>query len=114
MTEDEFWTIERGFWLEGRTHYQAHWSADAIAAFPKPTGVMAGDGFVDGLPDTGSWTGVEMTERAFSRPAPNVAVLAYLGTGRSPTRSYACVCSSVYVDRDGWRMVQHAQVPVAE
>lgn len=112
MTDDAFWTMERGFWLEGRAHYEAHWSPDAIAAFPMPAGIMAGDGFVADLPTNGSWEAVEIERRHLSRPAEDVAVLAYLGTGTRGGERHACICSSTYLERGGsWRMVQHQQTP---
>ena len=111
MADDELWEIERGFWLKGRAHYERHWSDEAIAGFPDPAGIMEGAGFVAGLPDEGSWSSVEMSDRTASRPRDDVAVLAYRADAASAERTYRCTCVSTYLREGHWIMIQHSQVP---
>ena len=115
MTDDEFWEIERGFWLQGRAHYERWFSSDCVAGFPMPTGIMAGNGFVSSLPDDGSWKEVEMGDRTLSRPRTGVVVLGYVGAGQRGEETYRCVCTSTYLEGgSGWRMIQHQQTPAGE
>ena len=115
MTDDEFWQVEDGFWTRGRDHYERWFSPHCVAGFPKPAGIMEGNGFVADLPEAGGWHGVEMSERVVSRPTSNVTVLAYLGLGRRDAETYRCICTSTYVLVDEtWQMVQHQQTPVGD
>ena len=111
MSDEELWAIEEGLWIRGRSHYERWYSNDAVAAFPG-VGIMAGAGFVSTLPETGGYETVEMTQTTLSRPAPSVAVLAYVGTGSRDSETVRCLCTSTYCERDGeWRLVQHQQTP---
>ena len=111
MNDDQLWEIERGFWVHGREHYRRFWSKDAVAGFPRPAGIMTGADFVDSLPDEGGYEEVSMSEKVLARPHEGVAVLAYRAHGRSRDRDYRCICTSTYLDHEGWRMIQHSQVP---
>ena len=112
----EVWTIEESLWTGGRGAYEGAVSPDAVFAFPAPTGIMAGNGFVAHLPDSPGWSEVRMEQRTEGAPAADLRVIAYAATGQRSggEGAYKCTCSSTY-RRDGtrWILVQHAQVPGA-
>ena len=113
MTPD-VWTLEERLWTGGRAAYEGVVSPEAVFAFP--SGLMAGNGFVSGLPDEGGWAAVEMGERHEGAPSPRLRVIAYaaLGTRRDGT-TYRALCSSTYVaDDEAWLLVQHSQTPIAD
>ena len=114
MTDRELWEIERGFWTKGRAHYEAYFGKECLAAFPSPTGIMVGNSFVANLPENGAWQDVEMTERAIARPSSDIAILAYRGIGKGDGEARSSICTSTYMNRDGWTLVQHQQTPVDE
>lgn len=111
---DDVWAIEERLWTGGRAAYEGVVSPEAV--FALPSGLMAGDGFVAGLPDEGAWASVEMGERHEGAPAADLRVIAYaaLGTKRDGA-TYRVLCSSGYVRTDGrWVLAQHSQTPVAD
>ena len=51
MDDEAVWALERGFWENGRAHYEHYLHSEALFAFPDPGGFMQGDRFVAELPD---------------------------------------------------------------
>lgn len=112
----DIWDIEEGFWLKGRSHYEAHLHPECRFAFPEPTGLLKGNGFVAHLDESSPWQSVKLHERSEAQPAPGVTVLSYRGVGTKTDGSpYSAFCTTTYVDQDGTAMlVQHQQTPINE
>ena len=111
---DEVWTMEERLWTGGRAAYEGAVSAEAVFAFP--SGLMAGNGFVAGLPEAAGWASVEMGERREGAPSPDLRVIAYSAIGTKPDGAiYRTLCSSTYVrSGEGWQLVQHSQTPMPD
>ena len=110
---DEVWATEERLWTGGRAAYEGVVSPEAVFAFP--SGLMAGNGFVAGLPDEAGWMAVEMSERNEGAPLPDLRVIAYAAVGtRRDGSTYRTLCSSTYARENGaWRLAQHSQTPIA-
>lgn len=108
---DLLWDLERRFWLEGAAHYERALDPGCVMVFP--FGVLTGEAILESLEAAPRWASVETAERRLAQPADDLAVLAYLATGRRTGEApYEAWCSSTY-RRDGprWRLVQHQQTP---
>jgi len=112
--DDELWSLERALWTGGADHFESLQSEHAIMAFPPPVGIISGSAISDSLRHAPRWTSVEMEDCVLTRPADNVAVLAYRATGRREgEKPYIAICSSVLHCSDGnWQTIQHQQTPV--
>ena len=110
----DVWALEEQLWTGGRAAYDGAISPEAVFAFP--TGLMAGNGFVAGLPDAPGWASVAMNERSEGTPANDVRVIAYAALGTRPDgTTFRALCSSTYVRAgDGWHLAQHSQTPVPD
>lgn len=105
------WDLERRFWLAGSEHYRQVMDPACVMVFPM--GVLAGDEILPSLESAPRWAEVEMAERRLSRPADELAVLAYRASGRREgAAAYEAWCSSTYRRQgSGWRLIQHQQTP---
>ena len=111
MPSDPVWTLERSFWLEGASFYDAHLHAGAVMIFPH-MGILDRISIIESLAAASRWTEVEMEER-HSAAADHTIVLTYLAVARRDTDPpYRAFCSSTYVRTgDDWMMLAHQQTP---
>ncbi|MEL6947364.1 MAG: hypothetical protein AAFO73_06985, partial [Pseudomonadota bacterium] len=98
MADDQtLWEIERGFWLKGASHYRAHLHEACVFAFPEPTGLMRGTGFVEQIGEYSPWASVRFHEDVITRPSDAMAVLAYRAVGtRHDGDPYEAFCTTTY------------------
>ena len=84
--------------------------------FAFPTGLMAGNGFVAGLPEEGAWSSVAMSERHEGAPSDDLRIIAYAALGtKGDGATYRALCSSTYVRSvGGWVLAQHSQTPMPD
>jgi len=110
----DIWEIEEGFWLKGRSHYEAYLHPECLFVFPEPTGLLNGNGFVVHLDESSPWQSVKTHERSKTCPAAGVYVLSYRAVGtKSDGAPYSAFCSTTYVEQDGtMKLVQHQQTPI--
>lgn len=111
---DELWASEEAFWTGGEEHFRRALAADCVMAFPAPVGILTGEGILESLRHAPRWSSVAMQERHATRPAPDLAVLAYLvKSRRGDTAPYRAYCTSTYRRAsEGWLLVQHQQTPL--
>ena len=43
ISDDDIWSLEERFWLDGEPAYRAHRIASAVMLFPEPAGIMQGE-----------------------------------------------------------------------
>jgi hypothetical protein len=114
--EEEIWRAEERLWLEGAGAYRLLLDPACLMAFGG-FGVLRGAAAVTAsLEGAPRWSAVTMTERAQARPAPDLAVLAYLAEGgRGSNPPHRALCTSTWRRAAGgdWRLVQHMQAAVA-
>lgn len=111
MDADEFWQLERRFWLEGPSVYEAHLHEDAVMIFAE-MGLLDRAQIIESLRDAPRWTGLDMRDRRILRPG-GVLVLAYRAEARrGEDQPYRALCSSLYLPTNsGWKMLTHQQTP---
>ena len=115
--QDELFTIEEGFWLEGEEHFRRHVDARCLLAFPQ-AGEMHGIHSADQVAATATpdnrWRDLAMTDRHVLEPASDVAIISYRAeVTRADGQPYAAIVSSAYVRRsEGWKLAFHQHSPV--
>jgi len=112
MDEQQLWTTEERFWLEGASLFENLLDPACLMVFPG-MGVMRAADILASLKQAPRWTSVAMTDRAFSPAGDAVIVLGYAAEAkRDGQKPYRCMCTSTYrADGQTWRMVQHQQSP---
>ena len=112
MTEDDAWTLEERFWLEGQPFFERHLDPECLMAFPG-MGVMRAGEILESLRDAPRWASVDMADRTVGRPADTLVVLGYRAVGyREGVGRYRAFCTSTYrSDGVDWKLVQHQQAP---
>lgn len=107
------WELEERFWLGKEAHYGPHLHCDATMVFGAPVGILAGDAIIEAMNREPRWTAVKMDEQLVTRPADNIAILAYRAKATRGDAEYRCYCSSTYYrERRNWRLIQHQQTPI--
>ncbi|MDH5823977.1 nuclear transport factor 2 family protein [Luteimonas sp. RD2P54] len=113
MDEEEFWSMERGFWTGDAAFYDAHLADDAVMVFPAPAGIMDRARTLETIRSAPRWRQVEMRERRLLPAGDGAVALAYRASAdRGEGDPYEALCGSVYTrTQQGWRMVMHQQTP---
>ncbi|MFZ5675606.1 MAG: DUF4440 domain-containing protein [Pseudomonadota bacterium] len=111
MKPEELWQVERRFWLEGASVYEARLHGDALMIFPG-VGILDRAQIIASLRDAPRWTALDMRERRMLQ-AGDILVLAYRAEARrGEDDPYRAFCSSSYISADsGWKMLFHQQTP---
>lgn len=111
--DDQIWDLERGSWLEGVEHYEAHLHDDALMIFPG-MGILDRASALDSLRTATRWAGVQKNERR-TIATEEVFFLAYAAVAfRDGDRPYCAHCGSSYVRQEkGWRLMAHQQALLA-
>lgn len=113
--EDEIWSIERGFWVEGEEFYRQRLAMPCTMVFPYPVGILRDRAVIDALGGVPRWRDVEMTHQVCVRPNDECLLLAYEATAqREGEPPYSVLCGSTYCFTDSdWRLVQHQHTPLS-
>lgn len=113
MNEEEFFDLERRFWLEGACILDDHLDAAVVMAFAG-TGLLDATAVRETLADSPRWEAVAFADSLFTRPDERLAVLAYTAEAmREGAAPYRALCTSTWRRcGPGWRIVQHQQTPL--
>lgn len=109
MDVDPFWELERRFWLEGISVYEAHLHEDARMIFPG-MGILDRPAILDSLRDAPRWDHVDMCNRQLAN-AGDFVFLAYAAIARrGDSQPYKAFCGSAYIRKhpDGL-IISHQQ-----
>jgi hypothetical protein len=112
MGDELIWDLERSFWLEGITAYEANLHDEAVMVFPG-LGILDRHAVIESIRYAERWRDVQMTgQRTIT--TGGMAVLAYAAEAeRAGSARYRANCISTYVHQpEGWRMVSHQQTSV--
>ncbi len=116
MNEAEAASIERAFWLAGADVYERRLAPEAIMVLPGSAGILTRAATIEAIRQSPRWDDVSFESLQITRPARNVVLLAYEGTGERDggKTAYRARCSSMYVENgEGeWLLAFHQQTPL--
>lgn len=112
MDIDQIWELERRFWLEGVSVYDAHLHRDACMIFPG-MGILDRAAVLDSLSDAPRWTHIDMCGRQVV-DAGEVIFIAYVAIARrGDSQPYRGFCGSTYIRKGSEPiMIAHQQTPM--
>ena len=115
-TIDELYTIERGFWEQGRAFYEEHCADDVLLAFTGMAGTQAREEVAASAAEDGRWKDVEMQHKGLVMPMPEIAVITYEATAtRADGTPHHALVSSGYVWQHGdWKLMFHGQASLGD
>ena len=114
---DDLFTIEEGFWLSGKDHFEQHVDAECLLVFPQ-AGQMHGVFSVEDIAATastpGRWRDLAISDRHLLQPTDDVAAISYRAdVKRADGEAYSALIGSVYLQRpNGWKLASHQHSPV--
>lgn len=115
FSDDDIWSLEKRFWLDGEPAYREHMAQSAVMLFPEPAGILIGEAILSSLADAPRWSSIDLHERQLIRVGDAMLVTAYRAEAKRGTESYRAICSSSYAMIDGeWNIVHHQQTPVSD
>ncbi|MCV2875085.1 hypothetical protein OE810_02320 [Rhodobacteraceae bacterium XHP0102] len=108
--EDQLWSLEERFWMEGLDSARHMTAKGAVFVFPYPIGILQGEALWREKSVAQRWRTVSMTER-YLMLENDIAVLAYrVSAERADIPIYEALCTSSYVrDHKTWLRVVHQQ-----
>ena len=106
---DDLIEKERGFWLKGGDHYDAHAAGDAVYVIAKEDGILRHDAAADVIGRAGVWDSVEFGEVVRQDLGGGIEVLTYPATGTRDGAVLRANCTTIY--KDG-TLVHHQQTPL--
>lgn len=113
VSDDDIWTLEKRFWLDGEPAYREHMAESAVMLFPEPVGVLVGEAILSSLADAPRWSSIDLHERELIRVGDAMLVVAYRAEAKRNAQNYRAICSSSYAVIDGdWKIVHHQQTPI--
>lgn len=115
ISNDDIWTLEERFWLDGEPAYREHMIDGAVMLFPEPAGMMQGEAILASLAEAPRWSRVKITDRRLVRANDSMILVAYRAEASRDKHGYIALCASSYADVEGeWKIVHHQQTPVSE
>lgn len=110
MKLDQFWAMEKKFWMDGEDFFESSMAPDAHMVFPDPVGIMIGQEIIDGLRDAPRWSSVEFASKSATQLGETVSLAYHAVARRVGSDPYRALCSSTYAhDSKGWLLLAHQQ-----
>jgi hypothetical protein len=114
MGDEEFWELEREFWLGGVSVYETRLAAQSLMVLPEPAGVLEREETIKSIKSAPRWSSVEIFNKKTAFPSARVTVLTYRAhAARGDAHEYIAQCSSVYIwENEEWKLTLHHQSPL--
>ncbi|GAA2822956.1 hypothetical protein EDC40_105300 [Aminobacter aminovorans] len=115
VNRDELLELEREFWTGDQKFFAENADRECLVAFPEMSGVMSNAELAATATKPHRWRNLEMKVQGIVEPGSDIVMLTYEAKAiRDNGEPYQALVSTGYVHRlQGWKMMFHAQTPIA-
>lgn len=116
VNRDELLELEREFWTGDQEFFAENADRECLVAFPEMAGVMSNAELAATATKPHRWRNLEMKVQGIVEPGSDIVMLTYEAKAiRDNGEPYQALVSTGYVHRlQGWKMMFHAQTPIAQ
>jgi len=116
VNRDELLELEREFWTGNQDFFAENADRECLVAFPEMAGVMSNAELAATATKPRRWRNLEMKVQGIVEPGSDIVMLTYEAKAiRDDGEPYQALVSTGYVHRlQGWKMMFHAQTPIAQ